>query len=212
MPRTRRHLIPSSFYHIMARGNNKNKVFKTPSDYYLYISLIKKYKKELPFNLFHYCLMPNHIHMLIQTKSADDFSLFMKKISLAYFHYFRKKYGWVGHFWQDRFKSQPVGNNEYFIQCGKYIELNPVRAGLVKSPEEYYFSSYRFYSQGVKNDLITEDINFQQLGKTIEIRRKKYINLILSNIILEKYKDKVWGTDSQKYNETRKIKRHDLTK
>ena len=77
--------------------------------------------------------MPNHTHMQIKTKSASDFAIFMKKLNLAYFHHYKREYDWVGHFWQDRYKSQPIGKDEYFIQCGKYIELNAVRAGIVKN-------------------------------------------------------------------------------
>lgn len=114
MSRPPRLLLSHSFYHVMTRGNNRNTVFRNHSDYIYYMSLIKKYKQDLPYDLYYYCLMPNHVHLLIQTKQAQKFSLFMKKINLAYFHYFRKHYGWVGHFWQDRFKSQPVGKDDYF--------------------------------------------------------------------------------------------------
>ena len=89
--------------------------------------------------------MSNHIYFLIQTKNKD-FSIFMKKLNLSYYHYFKKKYGWVGHFWQNRFKSQPIGKDEYFIQCRKYIELNPVRANIVKDPKEYPYPSYSHYT------------------------------------------------------------------
>jgi len=134
MPRLPRFLLSQSCYHVMDRGNNRNIVFKEKEDYFYYLELINKYKKEHPFNLYHYCLMPNHVHFLVQTKKAKDFSIFMKKLNLSYYHHFKKKYGWTGHFWQNRFKSKPVGKDEYFIQCGKYIELNPIRANITKDP------------------------------------------------------------------------------
>ena len=98
----------------------------------------------------------------------------MKKINLAYFHHYKKYYGWVGHFLQDRFKSQPVGKDAYFIQCGKYIELNPVRKGLVKKPADYFYSSYNCYTSGDYNQLVTEDIFYKELGANQEEREKNY--------------------------------------
>ena len=152
--------------------------------------------------------MPNHVHMLIQTKNARNFSLFMKKLNLAYFHHFRKKYGWVGHFWQDRFKSQPVGKDGYFIQCGKYIELNLVRANIVKDPLNYRYSSYNYYAHTGKNDLVTEDFIYTGLGNKSIQRQKRYQNMIIDELIIENYKAKVWGSDIQKYRETRKVSHH----
>ena len=78
----------------------------------------------------------------------------MKKLDLAYCYHYKNIYGWTGHFWQDRFKSQPVGKDNYFIQCGKYIELNLVRAGIVDAPEKYLYSSFKNYAEGKKDDLI----------------------------------------------------------
>ena len=208
MPRPPRLLLSRSYYHIMTRGNNKNFVFKKDDDYRYYLDLMSKYKNELPFDLFHYCLMPSHVHMLMKTQKAHSFSLFMKKINLAYFHYYKRKYRWVGHFWQDRFKSQPVGKDEYFIQCGKYIELNPVRKGLVVNPEEYRYSSYRFYVLGDKNILLTEDIFYEGLGKNQKDRQESYEKLIVGDLVVSSYLRRVWGSIHQRDNETRKIQHH----
>jgi len=110
MPRPPRFILSQSYYHIITRGNNRNVVFKTKEDYLHFLDLINKYKKEHLFDIYHYCLMPNHVHFLIQTKKAPDFSIFMKKLNLAYFHYFKKRYGWTGHFWQGRFKRSTSSN------------------------------------------------------------------------------------------------------
>ncbi len=206
MPRQPRLLLSQSYYHIMTRGNNKHVVSKDDSDYRYYLELIDRFKFELPFDLYHYSLMPNHVHLLVRTKKAEDFSLFMKKINLAYFYHYKKLYNWVGHFWQDRFKSQPIGKDSYFIQCGKYIELNSVRANLVKRPEDYQFSSYNYYAKGYTNKLITTDIFYESLGSNDIERQKRYKEMIISDFIRETYKEKVWGTPRQCYNENRKIR------
>lgn len=208
MPRTARLILPQSYYHIMTRGNNKNKVFRVEDDYFYYLELLRKYKAELPFDLYHYCLMPNHVHMLVKTHKETDFSLLMKKINLAFFHHYRKIYGWSGHFWQDRFKSQPVGKDKYFIQCGKYIELNPVRAKLVSKPEDYPFSSNRFYSEGKTNDLITDDFFYNDLDADHVKRQTKYQEMVIGDIIIENYKRPVWGSIRQRYNESKKARYH----
>src|SRR3989304_4426791 len=100
MPRPPRLLLSQSYYHIMTRGNNRNTVFRSDDDYYYYLELITKYKEKHPFDLYHYTLMPNHTHFLVKTNHASDFSTFMKKLNLAYFHRYRQNYSWVGHFWQ----------------------------------------------------------------------------------------------------------------
>jgi len=205
MPRPPRLLLSQSFYHIMTRGNNRNIIFKKDSDYQYFIKLIQRFKKELPFDLYHYCLMPTHTHFLIRTKKSKEFSLFMKKLNLAYFYYYKNHYGWDGHFWKDRFKSQPVGKDNYFIQCGKYIELNPARAEMVENPENYEYSSYKFYVFGVEDSLITEDIFYKSLGKNNKQRQKEYKKLIIDEKIQNSYKNNVWAFGKQKYNEVKKV-------
>ena len=205
MPRPPRLLLARSYYHIITRGNNQNEVFKSDVDYYYYLKLLKKYKNELPFDLYHYCLMPNHVHLLIKTRKSDDFSLFMKKINLAYYHYYHRKYGWVGHFWQDRFRSQPVGKDDYFIQCGKYIEFNPMRAGIVRKPEEYGFSSYNYYAFGEGDDLLAEDIFYEELGRNSKEKQINYQKMMIEEMVFKNRDNNVWGSAEEIYKEKRKI-------
>lgn len=207
MPRARRFLLSKSYYHIMTRGNNRNIVFRSSEDYQYFLELISKYKLEHPFDLYHYCLMPNHTHFLIQTRNAFDFSVFMKKLNLAYFHHYRQEYGWFGHFWQDRYKSQPVGKDPYFIQCGKYIELNPIRAGFVGKPEEYKYSSYRYYSLGEPNRLITADFIYEEMGKNDAERQAQYGDIIVEQIVEDSYHKDAWGSSQQRYREVQKVSR-----
>lgn len=207
MPRSPRLLLSKSYYHIITRGNNGNAVFKCDNDYRYYLAILTKYKEEHPFELYHYCLMPTHIHLLVQTKGAADFSNFMKRLNLAYCHHFKQEYGWVGHFWQSRFRSQVVGKDSYFIQCGKYIELNPCRAGLVNKPEDYSYSSYSYYALGKDDLLITPDFIYKDLGKDAKHRQKLFQRMIVSDLVMQSYKSQAWGSRSQRYNETQKISR-----
>lgn len=190
----------------MTRGNNRHTVFENDEDFKYFLDLIDRFKKDHPFDLFHYCLMNNHVHMLVKTNKASDFSTFMKKLNLAYFHHYRKNYKWVGHFWQDRFRSQTVGKDEYFIQCGKYIELNPVRAGIIKDSKDYKYSSYNYYAKGGNNPLLTKDIFYDEIGKTNKERQKAYVELAINDVASESYNKSVWGSDYQRYQENRKFK------
>lgn len=206
MPRPPRLLLSQSYYHVITRGNNKNIVFRQDTDYRYYLDLIARFKKGLPFDLFHYCLMPSHIHMLLRTFKASDFSTFMKKLELAYFHHYRQKYGWIGHFWQGRFKSQPVGKDAYFIQCGKYIELNPIRAKIVNDPQKYSFSSYKYYTEGKKNSLITKDLFYDEFGFDDLTRQQNYKKMIIDEIVVGNYLKPIWGSNYQRYHEARKTR------
>lgn len=191
----------------MTRGNNRNTIFRFGEDYQYFLELIKKYKAEHPFDLYHYCLMPSHIHLLVQTKKALDFSIFIKRLNLAYLHHYKREYGWIGHFWQGRYKSKAVGKDAYFIQCGKYIELNPVRAGIVKEPENYQYSSYRYYSEGVPDHIITPDFIFEDMGKNDSERQRRYRELVIDQVVKESYNKDVWGGDQQRYREKDKVNR-----
>jgi len=188
----------------MTRGNNWNTVFRCDEDYRYYLELVSRFKIEHPFDLYHFCLMPNHVHMLVKTEKASDFSTFMKKLNLAYFHHYKHEYGWVGHFWQDRYKSQAVGKDAYFIQCGKYIELNPVRARIVEKPEDYQYSSSRYYVEGRPNYLITPDFIYEEMGNSDAERQANYQKIIVDQIIEDSYKKSAWGSDYQRYKENEK--------
>ncbi len=191
----------------MTRGNNRNKVFRSDDDYLYFLELIGRYKSEHPFDLYHYCLMPTHTHFLIQTKKALDFSTFMKKLNLAYFQHYRQSYDWIGHFWQDRYKSQAVGKDAYFIQCGKYIELNPVRARLVERPEDYKYSSYLHYVRGKTDLLITPDFLYEAIGQDAQDRQISYQKLVVDQIIEQTYGKNIWGSNYQRYREQEKVAR-----
>lgn len=215
MPRRPRFLPPDNFYHIMNRGNNHLPIFTCGDDYNFYLTKLADLKHEHPFELYHYCLMDTHIHLLVKILAESDFSNFSKRLNLTYSSYFQRRYGFNGHFWQGRFKSQLIDSDPYLIQCGKYIELNPVRAQIVEKPEDYLWSSYRFYSDGEKNDLITEDIFFEELGKTQEERRENFKDLHIDEIMagrLDEGDALAVGARPFVYNAVRKARYHETNK
>jgi len=197
MPRTRRFLPENSAVHIMCRGNNKQNVFNSDKDKMKYYLFLCKFKEENKITIFHYSLMPNHIHLIIWVKGESSVSKFMKQVNLTYFTYYKETYNYCGHLWQGRFKSNIIDSDTYLLQCGKYIELNPVRAGLVIFPEEYKFSSYNYYSKGKADLLITPSPIYLNLHNSEKIRREKYIDFVVDKELHQKLlKQNIIGSDN----------------
>ena len=123
MPRTRRIVYRGAALHVICRGNNMQNVFRGDSDKLKYYTLLRDLKEANDVEVFHYCLMDNHIHLVISVQEDIGLSKFMKRVNLSYFYYYKKLYGYAGHFWQGRFISNVIEMDSYMLQCGKYIEL-----------------------------------------------------------------------------------------
>ena len=118
--------------------------------------------------------MTNHFHLLLQIEQATDLGKIMHEAQLKYARYFKKKHGSVGHVFQERFRSPRIPEESYYLQCGRYIERNPVKAKMVKQTEDYPYSSAAYYVLGKKDDLITPNLYYMELGLTEEERRSRY--------------------------------------
>ena len=177
-------------FHILDRGNNRQIIFYNEEDFIYFLKLLIRYKKELKFKLYHLCLMPNHIHLMIEPLIDGNLPRIMMRLTLAYSSYFNKKYQGVGHVWQGRYKSSIIDKDNYFIWCGLYVEINPLRAGLVEKPEDWQFSSYGFYAFGKAHPLIEKLIDidpyYQGLGNSSEKRQKRYRQYV-NNVINETF-------------------------
>jgi len=184
VPRTKRIIPCNAALHVICRGNNRQDVFHCDSDKLKYYTLLRELKEENRVDIFHYCLMDNHVHIIIFLKPENTLSKFMKQVNLSYFHYYRKLYGYFGHFWQDRFKSSIIEIDSYLLQCGKYIELNPVRAGMVTDPGQYRFSSYNFYSRSKPDALISPSPAYLGLADSASLRQKQYIDFVVDRDII----------------------------
>lgn len=181
MPRTGRIYTEEGVFHIMTRGNNKQPVFHDERDFILYKETLSRLKDEQPFKLYHYCLMTNHVHMIIETNENTELSKLMKRINLSYYHHYKKRYGYSGHFWQDRFKSLLIEKDPYLLACGLYVEHNPVRAKMVKLPEQYQYSSYTRYAFGKYDPLLDKDPCYETSGRDDTQRQKEYRKLALES-------------------------------
>ncbi len=152
MPTGPRFLLPNACYHLIVRGNQRQAVFLDDKDYAVYLAKLRRYKKRYGFLLYGFCLMPNHVHLIGQPKELENLAKFMQGVSRSYTAHFNKRYKKIGHLWQGRFKSKIITKDGYLIDCAQYIEHNPVRANMVKSAAEYYWSSYRERTLGQNNN------------------------------------------------------------
>lgn len=154
MPRRARLIVDGGYYHILTRGIDKRRIFQKDSDYRRFIDIVKNYLEEFEILISHYCLMPNHIHFLLQVLKARDLSKFMQAILQVYASYFRNKYSSVGFVFQNRYKSLWIEKDSYLLECARYIERNPLRAHIVTNPLDYPWSSFPFYVKNRPDDIV----------------------------------------------------------
>ena len=175
MPRTARVAPSEHVYHVLTRGNNRQGVFEDEEDFRKYLDMLLRYKEKYQFKMYHYVLMTNHVHLVIEpSESGGSLSEIMKGINLAYAQHFKRRYNHTGHFWQDRYKSIIISKDEYLLACGSYVELNPVRAKIAADPKDYTWSSYRVYAYGKRDMLVDEHPVYLQLSEDEVKRKRKY--------------------------------------
>ncbi len=134
----------SDFFHVIVRGNGKQVLFEEKKDYRFYISILEKYSKETMVTVCAFCLMENHVHLLLNV-TKETLAVFMKKMGVCYAAYYNRKYDRTGHLFQDRFLSEAVETEEYLLAAFRYILNNPAAAGICPA-SEYLWSSYRRYA------------------------------------------------------------------
>lgn len=162
MPRQARKKSEAGIYHIMLRGINQQQIFEDDNDSDKFVQVLKDCKEISGFKLFAYCLMGNHIHLLIKPENEPLEQIF-RRIGSRYVYWYNIKYQRVGHLFQDRYKSEPVDTDEYFFTVIRYIHQNPVKAGLCKQNKDWKYSSYNEYIN--KPYLIDSDFVFEMISK-----------------------------------------------
>lgn len=160
MARTARKLCNSNIYHIILRGINRRTIFENEDDYNSFIYCLRFYKSECKYQVLAYCLMHNHIHLLLYFDSAgDNISMSMKKMEDKFIFWYNKKYDRSGHLFQNRFKSEPVEDEKYLLKVFRYIHQNPIKAGLMTDLSLYKWSSFSAYKKK-KSSIV--DVNFMK--------------------------------------------------
>jgi putative transposase len=182
MARLPRLTIPGYPHHIIQRGNNRQPIFAGEADYQALLSMVEEKARESGVALHAYVLMSNHFHLLATPATVEAIPQLMQSVGRRYVRYFNQRQGRTGTLWEGRYKSTLIQTDRYLLACMAYIDLNPVRAGLVADPAEYPWSSHAHYTGGRHDRLITPHPLYWALGNTPFARDAAYAELVRSGI------------------------------
>ncbi len=174
VPRKPRFFVVGLPAHIVQRGNNRQVIFFEERDYELYLSLLNKACDRYDCEIHAYALMTNHVHIVATPLGKESVSRMMQYVGRHYVPYINKKYRRSGTLWEGRFKAAIIESSAYLLACYRYVELNPVRAGIVEHPGEYWWSSYGRNGLMFENEVVTAHREYQQLGSNDQERAKNY--------------------------------------
>jgi putative transposase len=185
MPRQPRYFIPNIPQHVIQRGVDRQAVFFQPDDYELYRRSLGQSASQYECHVHAYALMPNHTHLLITPGDKRSLPLLMQAMGRRYVQTLNKKYNRTGTLWQGRYKASLVQDDRYLLTCYKYIELNPVRAGIVSGPAEYPYSSFAFNAIGRADELLKPHPIYLSLAASAGERQAAYRKLFRDSIAPE---------------------------
>ena len=176
MARRPRLFAPGLLYHVIVRGNQRQRTFLTPQDYEAYIERLARYRRKYDTTIYAYCLMPNHAHLLLES-SDQPLAKFMQGLQQSYSQYFNLRHRKVGHVFQGRYKAIICDRDEYLLELIRYIHLNPVRAAMVKKPEQYRYSGHGVYLGGKPSEVLDPTKILKLLGG-----RRGYRSFVLDGV------------------------------
>lgn len=182
MPRKPRFFVKDMAVHIVQRGHSRNPVFFENSDHQIYLDFLYDASRRHKCDIHAYVLMTNHIHLLVTPGNTEGISRLMQAVNRLYVPHFNYTYGTSGSIWEGRFKASLINDEEYLLTCMRYIELNPVRANMVRLPDEYCWSSYGYNALGDLNELITPHSIYQAIGSNMEQRLASYKALFKNHL------------------------------
>ena len=178
MTRIARKDLKTPFLHVMIQGINKEYIFYDNEHIEKYLEIFNDNKQNYNISIIAYCMMNNHAHFLIYTEKIEELGKFIQKVNLKYLQFYNKEKNRSGVLFRNRYKSEPIYNKEYLINCIKYIHNNPVKANIVKSCEEYQYSSYNNYMMNkgeckseIMQELFGKNCNFKELFKKAYCKR-----------------------------------------
>lgn len=177
MPRRPRLRIADVTFHVIQRGNNRGPCFFRDADYRRYLADLGRLAIECEVAIHAYVLMTNHAHLLLTPARADGISCLMKRLGQLYVQYVNRVHDRTGSLWEGRFRSCLVDSERYALVCHRYIEMNPVRAGMAGDPAEYPWSSHRANAHGAADPLLTEHPVLAQLAADPRVRQRAYREL-----------------------------------
>ncbi|OGT02397.1 MAG: transposase [Gallionellales bacterium RBG_16_57_15] len=182
MPRRSRINLAGHPQHVVQRGHNREACFFADEDYLFYLHWLRGGAKKYACDIHAYALMTNHVHLLLTAQRPDAISRLMQSLGRRYAQYVNRVYRRSGSVWEGRYKASLIQAEEYLLTCYRYIELNPVRADMVRDPGEYRWSSYRCHGLGTSNELITDHPLYTALGPDEAERRLAYRALFRAHL------------------------------
>jgi len=183
MPRTARIVLPNTPHHVFQRGHDKQPVFFEEEDYEFYLCILQKWTGEFGVKVYGYCLMTNHVHFVLDPGSdLNSLAKAMKRVSGRYTRRINRLHDRSGTLWESRYKSSPIQTSEYMLACCRYVDLNPVSAGMVVHPGEYHWSSFGQKTRESTNAWINLDDCYIGLGKTVDERMRSYAKFVTEGI------------------------------
>ena len=183
MPRHARLVVPHYPHHIIQRGHDRQVIFAHQDDYDYYLNNLREWKTHYHIKVYAYCLMTNHVHLLLEPgDEAGTLAQFMKRVAARQTRYVNRLEGRSGTLWESRYKSSPVDTESYLLACARYIELNPVRALMVAQPQDYPWSSLQ-HKIGMRDDpWLDSDPVYRSLGRTARQRARRYHDFVTAAI------------------------------
>lgn len=178
MPRLCRLDLPGIAQHVIQRGNDRRPCFFAPIDHTRYLQDLHETARHEGCAVHAYVLMTNHVHLLLTPTTTGAVGRTLQALGRRYVRYINDRYCRTGTLWEGRYKACMVGDDRYLLQCHRYIDLNPVRAGMVAAPADYPWSSYRCHALGVPNPIITPHQAMLALGQTPDERQQRYRQLV----------------------------------
>jgi putative transposase len=173
-------------HHVVHRGHNRQPVFLENADRRIYLAALARFKDEFDVKVYAYCLMTNHVHLILQPGDAGlAISLLMRRLAGRHARRLNVLTARTGSAWEGRFKCSPIETDRYLLACSRYVELNPVRAGIVARPDDFAWSSYRAKLGMVRCNWLDADPCFLGLGDTVERRRRRYREFVEQGISAE---------------------------
>jgi putative transposase len=183
MPRHARLVLPHYSHHIIQRDQNRQVVFAHNDDYAYYLDTLKEWKTHYGVKVYAFCLMTNHVHLLLDPgDSPASLAQLMKRVAARQTRYVNRLEERTGTLWESRYKSSPVETERYLLACARYIELNPVRANTVACPEDYEWSSYRDKVGDRRHAWLDVDPSYQELGHSATERASRYQAFVMGSI------------------------------
>jgi putative transposase len=174
MPRPLRPVDDGLVYHVINRGNNRQDVFHKPADFQAFLTALAELKQRKPFELYGYCLLNNHFHLLLRPTGDATISRIMQSLLVSHTQRYHRHFHSGGHVWQGRFKSPVIQNDEHLLTVLRYIEANPLRAKLVRRADDYPWSSYRVHGLGQADALVDSLVTYEALSPHSKTRQRKW--------------------------------------